>query len=371
MMYFNMETRDYQQESVLKDFMLTPAPSGYECGMAYKLKDYLDPICDETTIDQCGNCAGLIKGTEGRYRVMVFAHMDQLGFMVRFIEEDGYLQADRLGGVPEKVLPGLAVMVRGEDGLWHPGVFGVKSHHAESAEEKYRALPITSLHMDLGAKSGAEIREMGIHPGCPAVYAPSFTRLYGTRIAGTSVDNRGGCSVLVEMARLLRRNRPKCDVYLAGTVWEEFNLRGAMLAARSIKPDIAISLDVTLSGDTHDLERRYETALGQGACVQLYSFHGRGTLNGTLPHEPLFRHVRQTAQRLSMKFQRFAGVGILTDASYLQLEGNGIACLEMGFPARYTHSPVEVCDTEDLSALAVLCAEAAAGIDGKFPLARY
>ena len=212
---------------------------------------------------------------------------------------------------------------------------------------------------------------MGIHTGCPAVYAPSFTRLCGTRISGTSVDNRGGCSALVDMARRLRHNRPKCDVWLVGTVWEEFNLRGAALAGRGVRPDIAISLDVTLSGDTRDLDHRYETALGQGACVQLYSFHGRGTLNGTLSHEPLFRHVKETARRLGMEFQRFAAVGLLTDASYLQLEGNGIACLEMGYPARYTHSPVEVCDLRDLSALSALCAETVAGIDGSFPLARY
>ena len=136
MMYFNMENMDVQPESVLKDFMLTPAPSGYESEMAYKLKDYFAPFCDETTIDRSGNCAGLIKGTEGKLRVMVFAHMDQLGFIVRRVEPDGFVQADRLGGVPEKVLPGLQVIIRGEDGLWHPGVFGVKSHHAESAEEK-------------------------------------------------------------------------------------------------------------------------------------------------------------------------------------------------------------------------------------------
>jgi putative aminopeptidase FrvX len=144
-----------------------------------------------------------------------------------------------------------------------------------------------------------------------------------------------------------------------------------MLAARSIKPDIAISLDVTLSGDTCDLIERYDTALGQGPCVQLYSFHGRGTLNGTLPHEPLFRMVKNTAQELNLPFQRFASVGLLTDASYLQLEGKGIACLEMGFPARYTHSPVEVCDLSDLGALAVLCSESLSRIDGQFPLARF
>ena len=360
-----------QLEAIIKDFMLTPAPSGYESEMAYKLKEYLAPWCNETAIDHAGNCIGMIRGTGSRHKVMIFAHMDQLGFIVRRVEPDGYVQVDRLGGIPEKVLPGLAVKVRSEDGKWHSGVFGVKSHHAEPAEEKYQVAPITSQYLDLGAKSAEEIHSLGIYPGCPAVYAPAFTNLCGTRVSGTSVDNRGGCAVLTETAKLLNSNRPKCDIYLVGTVWEEFNLRGAMLASRSIGPDIAISLDVTLSGDTPDLRSRYETALGQGACVQLYSFHGRGTLNGTLPHEPLFRLVKETAQELNLPFQRFASIGMLTDASYLQLEGHGVACLEMGFPARYTHSPAEVCDLADLSALALLCSGTAAGIDDRFLLARY
>ena len=402
-------------ETVLKDMMLTPAPSGYEGQMAYKMKSYLGGYCDETYLDRNGNCIGLIQastgaaagdasGTSGAAilndaavssgaavlsdaavssdgavssgaaitrRVMIFAHMDQIGFIVRRVERDGFLRVERLGGIPEKVLPGAAVSVRGEDGKWRNGVFGVKSHHAEAAEDKYKVAPITEMYVDVGARNVEEARGMGIHAGCPAVYAPSFTRLSGDFVSGTSVDDRGGCAALVAIAELLKRDRPKCDVYLVGTVWEEFNLRGAALAARAINPDIAISLDVTLSGDTHDLSGRYDTALGGGACVQLYSFHGRGTLNGTLPHEPLFKLVKSAAEKHAIPFQRFASAGLLTDMAYLQLEGGGVACLEMGFPARYTHSPVEVCDIRDIDSLSRLCAAAVADIDINFQLERY
>lgn len=359
-------------KSILKEFMLTPAPSGYESNMAYLLKLRLEKYCDEVTIDRVGNCIGKIKGTESEpIRAMVFAHMDQLGFIVRKVEKDGFIQVDRLGGIPEKVLPALQIMLRSEGGTWHPGVFSTKAHHATPAEEKYKVEQVTSMYIDMGACSDTEVNNIGIYTGCPAIYKPEFTELMGTKVTGTAVDNRGACACLVDIASQLSVNKPKCDVYLVGTVWEEFNLRGAMMAARTIKPDLAISLDVALTGDTKDLCSKFDVIMGKGPCVQLYSFHGRGTLNGTLPHENLFNLAKQAADRDNLSFQRFAALGILTDASYLQLEGLGVACLEMGFPARYTHSPVEVCDIQDIIGLAKLVNAMLSMIDNKFNLNRY
>lgn len=352
---------------LLKVFMLAPAPSGYESQMAVLLKVQLEQYCDEVRLDRTGNCIGKIAGTQDSpLRVMVFSHMDQTGFIVRKVEKDGYIQVDRLGGVPEKVLPGLEVLIRSEEGAWHPGVFGVKSHHATAEEEKYRVDPVTSMWIDAGAESDEEVHGLNIYTGCPAVFMPSFTELIGGRVSGTAVDDRGGCACLVDIASRLAAARPKCDVYLVGTVWEEFNLRGAMLAARAIKPDLALSLDVTLAGDTRDLNTRFDGSLGGGPCVQLYSFHGRGTLNGTIANEPLFRHAKRAAQEIHLPFQRFSALGMLTDASYVQLEGEGVACLEMGFPARYTHSPVEVCDLRDLAGLASLVSAMVSMFDNRF-----
>ena len=362
-----METRQ-----TLKDLMLTPAPSGYEKEMAYKLAGYFHPFCEEVKIDRVGNVIARIAGRDpSAPRAMVFAHMDQLGFIIRRIEPDGFIQVDRLGGIPEKVLPGLRLLVRSEDGQWFPGVFGPKAHHSTSTEEKYKVDPVTHLFVDMGATSAEEVRRLGIHVGCPVIYKPAFENLFGARVAGTCVDNRGGCAALVSIAELLSANPPACDVFLVATVWEEFNLRGAMMAARTVKPDLAIMLDVTLAGDTGDLRSRFEDTLGGGPCVQLYSFHGRGTLNGTLPHEPLFRLAKETAREENLPLQRFASLGIITDAAYLQLEQEGVACLEMGFPARYTHSPTEVCDVRDIEALAKLVSAMMRRVDNGFQLQRY
>ena len=360
-------------KETLREFMLTPAPSGYEREMAYKLAERLRPFCAEVDFDRVGNVIGRIPGRRGGDcpRLMIFAHMDQLGFIVRRIDANGSLQVDRLGGIPEKVLPGLQLSVRSEDGCWHPGVFGPKAHHATPPEEKYKVDPVTSLLIDIGASSAEEVHALGIEIGCPVIYRPAFEALSGTRVTGTAVDNRGGCAALVSIAEQLCKDRQDCDVFVVGTVWEEFNLRGAMMAARTVKPDMAVMMDVTLAGDTPDLQNRYEDALGGGACVSLYSFHGRGTLNGTLPHEPMFRLCKQAAAENSLPLQRFAALGIVTDAAYLQLEQSGVACLEMGFPARYTHTPVEVCDVRDLETLAALVSHMARGVTPDFSLNRY
>lgn len=365
-----MTTKTVSQ--LLEELMLIPAPSGYEKEMAYYLKQKFENFSNHVRIDRVGNVIAEFSGRDSTLpRTMIFAHMDQIGFIVRRIETNGFIQVDRLGGIPEKILPGLQVLLRGEDGSWHPGIFGSKSHHATPPEEKYKVDPVTSLSVDIGASSAEEVHARGIYTGCPVIYHPAFQSLIGTRITGTAVDNRGGCAALIKIAELLQKTPPEGDVYLVGTVWEEFNLRGAMLAARTVHPHLALSLDVTLASDTADLYNRFDDLLGKGPCVGLYNFHGRGTLNGTIAHEPLFRLAKRTASELNLPLQRFASQGILTDASYLQLEEDGVACLDVGFPTRYTHTPVEMCDTSDIEALAVLCAGMMQRIDKSFERNRY
>lgn len=356
----------------LKAFMLLPAPSGYERAMAYAMKDTLLPFVDEVNLDRIGNVIAKIQGSDSKSpRIMVYAHMDQLGMMTRRVEPDGFIQVDRLGGLPEKVLPGLHLAIRSTDGQFHPAIIGMKSHHATPTDEKYKVDPVTSLFLDVGARSAAQVREMGIEIGCPAIYQPSFTALHGTTICGTAVDNRGGCASLVGLASWLKENRPKSDVWLVGTVWEEFNLRGATIAARAIQPDIALCLDVVLAGDTPDLKSHYEACLGGGPAINLYTFHGRGTLNGTLAHEGLVKLAVQTAADASMPLQRFASLGIITDSAYVQLEGTGIVSLDLGFPARYTHTPVETCDVQDIEHLSQLVGLMIMQISPDFDLNRY
>lgn len=361
---------DYSE--VMSDLMLTEAVSGYEKKMARKMAAYLGRYADEVEIDRAGNTMARFEGTDSDTpRLMIFAHMDQLGFIVRKIEENGLIQVDRLGGIPEKVLPALQVSVSTIDGEYVPGVIGTKSHHSASADEKYKVDVVTSLFVDIGASNVSEVTEAGIHVGCPVCYRPSSAALGGSRISGTTVDNRGGCTALIGAAELLAKKRPKATVYLVGTVWEEFNIRGGVFAARRIKPDLAIGLDVALSGDTPDLSSRYSIGLSKGPTVTLYNFHGRGTLNGTIAHNGLYRLALRSSEESGIPLQEFASIGMLTDCAYIQMEGSYIGCIDMGFPARYTHSPIEMCDLADIEKLSQLLVEMALRLDRRFDCNRF
>lgn len=357
---------------LLEKLCLAPAPSGYEKNAAAAFAGLIRPYADGVRVDKMGSVIARIGGTDPHApSVMAYAHLDQLGFIVRKIEHNGFIQVDRLGGIPEKILPALRLVIRNKNGEFIPAVFGNKAHHSATPEEKYKVDVVTALYIDVGASSAEEVREMGIDVGCPAVYAPSVTRLGRDKVCGTALDDRGGLAALVTAAGILSQNRPRCTVHLVGTVWEEFNIRGAVFAARSIRPDIAFGLDVALAGDTPDLEKNYPDVLGAGPTVNLYSFHGRGTLNGMIPNERLVKLAERSAEEAGIPHQRFAALGMITESAYVQMECEGIACLDLGFPARYTHSPIETCSLSDIENLGRLTAAVISNIDANMDVSRY
>ncbi len=357
---------------ILEKLCLAPSPSGYEKNAAKAFVSEISKYVDDVRLNKMGCVIARIDGTnENAPTVMAYAHMDQLGFIVRKINKDGFIQVDRLGGIPEKILPALELAIRTKDGNFIPGVFGNKAHHAAAPEEKYKVDVVTSLYIDVGASSDEEVYEMGIDIGCPIVYKPSLIKLGIDKVCGTALDDRGGLFSLIIAAQILKENRPESTTYLVGTVWEEFNIRGAVFAAREIKPDVAIGLDVILAGDTPDLSSKYGNSLGKGPTVNLYNFHGRGTLNGMIPNENLVKLAESTAKSFDIPLQRFASLGIITESAYIQMECNGIACVDLGFPARYTHSPIEVVSLLDLRNLGLLLANMIKSLDEKFDTNRF
>jgi putative aminopeptidase FrvX len=184
------------------------------------------------------------------------------------------------------------------------------------------------------------------------------------------MDDRAGCAVQLEVARALKGMKQRPTVHLVFAVQEEFNLRGALPAAQALQPDIAIQIDLLLATDTPDMAARGDIRLGGGAGISMYSFHGRGTLNGTIPHPALVSLFETAAKAEKLPLQKSAHGGALTDSSYVQLVGEGVAAIDVGFPVRYTHSSLEVCDLGDLDALTQLLVAAISRIGPKFSLDR-
>lgn len=334
----------------LCDLMLTPGLSGHEERVARVIRDRLHEAGLSSRVDRLGNVIATVPGDPGKPSVMVFTHMDQLGFIVRKVESDGLIRVERLGGVSEKAMAAQAVVLCGAKGDV-PGVIMNKAHHATQPEEKYKVLTTPEIRIDTGHGSKAAVEAAGIRIGTPVVYRPQVVELAGDRIAGTAVDDRAGCAVLLELARALPEGP---TVHLVFSVQEEFNLRGALVAAQALRPDIALQIDLMLATDTPDMADRGEMALGGGPGISLYSFHGRGTLNGVIPHPALVALAETSAATQGLPLQRSAQVGVLTDLSYVQLVGQGVAALDVGFPMRHSHSALELCDLGDLAGLVAL-----------------
>lgn len=350
--------------------MLTPGLSGHEERVAALIRAALSKTGIDSRTDRLGNVIATLQGDPAAPSVMLFAHMDQLGFFVRRIEHDGLLRVERMGGVSERAMAAQMVTLCVAPGRDVPGLIMNKAHHATTPDEKYRVLTAPEIMIDTGHGSKAAVEAAGVRIGTPVVYRPEAVELAGGRIAGTSVDDRAGCAVLLEVARGLARRKTGPTVHLVFTVQEEFNLRGAVVAAKALRPDIALQIDLMLATDTPDMADRGEMVLGGGPGISLYSFHGRGTLNGVIPHPALVRLFEETAAGARIPLQRSAQVGVLTDLSYVQLVGEGVASLDIGFPMRYSHSPVECCDLADLDALARLTLAALAGIGPDLSLDR-
>lgn len=349
----------------LEKYCLTPAMAGFEEEMIKKIRDDLMDFVDEIRVDVLGNVIATINGTSsGGSDLMIFAHMDSLGMIVKSVEENGYIRVERVGGVPERILAASNVILQTSSGGVINGVIGFVSHHLTPPEDKYLVKPIGECYVDIGAASAKEVEAAGVRIGTPVLYRPSFEVLMNNRVAATSLDDRGGCAVLVELAQHFKKHRPKATIHLVGTVQEEFNLRGAMVAAQQIRPTAAISIDLVAASDTPDIDGGNAVKVGSGPVVGTYTFHGRGTLNGLIPHPRLLSLIEDAAKAKKIELQLHATIGLLTDASYVQLVGEGIACVDVAWPTRYTHSGVEVCSLDDLEGLKSLLIE----VVEKFPI---
>lgn len=354
----------------LSELMMIPGLSGHEDRVRRAISARLGDLGIQSRTDRLGNLIATIEGDPEAPSIMLFAHMDQLGFVVRKIEADGLVRVERLGGVPERALPSQALLLCVAEGRDLLGVMASKSHHATKPEEKYRVVPYSELYIDTGLASAADVEDAGVRIGTAVVYQPRVMALADDRLAGTSVDDRAGCAVILELAGMLKVMQGLPRVHLVFSVQEEYNLRGVQPAAQALRPDIAIQIDLVLATDTPDMAGRGEVSLGGGPAISLYSFHGRGTLNGVIPHPAMARLLEDTARAESLSLQRSAHIGALTDLSYVQFTGQGVASIDVGFPLRYTHSSLEVCDLADLEGLVLLLAAAVARIDRNFSLDR-
>jgi len=334
---------------LLRRLCSTPALSGFEEPMIRLMRAEMSRFSQEVLVDRMGNVIACLPASRaGGPTLMLMAHMDELGFIIRKIEPNGFLRVHRLGGIPERVLAGQAVSIYSDNGRTLPGVIGLKSHHLTAAEEKYVVMPVESVYIDAGFPDAASVEAAGIRVGTPVTYAPFFQQAENLVMSKT-LDDRLGCAALLQVLEALQGESIGIRLACVATVQEEFSGRGGVSAATLLKPDLAIALDVGIACDTPDLLGAGDLALDRGPIINTYSFHPRGPLIGTLPNPKLMSRILSTARAHQLPYQLGTFFGGLTDASYVQYTGVGVPAIEIGVPVRYTHSPIEVASLKDLS----------------------
>ena len=326
---------------LLAELCRTPGAPGHEEQIRAVVARELTPLADETWTDPLGNFVARIAGSGPR--LMLCAHMDEISFMVRHIEDSGFLRVLPLGGFDAKTLTAQRVIVHGREDLL--GVMGTTAVHLMSDEDRKRPPKLEDFYIDVGLPADA-VRDV-VRPGDVVTRERELTRL-GDLVTSKSLDNRAGLYVMIEAVRSLAAH--ECDVFAVAAVQEEVGLRGARVAASRIRPEVALAMDITLANDGPGVSaQEHVSTVGGGAAIKVYD------TSVIVPAEVVDHLVAVAVERgIPHQLEIMPRGG--TDTRELQLSGDGAVAGCVSIPTRYVHQSVETLHPDDLDAAVALVA---------------
>jgi len=335
---------------VLRALLTTTGPSGYEAAPAAMWREAAASFA-EVSEDVMGSSWARVKGTGGGPTMAIVGHIDEIGLIVTHIDDDGYLRFTGVGGWDTQILVGQRVEVATRDGLV-PGVIGKKPIHLLKDDERKKVADLKDLHVDIGAKDGDEARGR-VRIGDVAVISGEPLELPNGRVASRSMDNRLGCYVAYEAARLVAEaGGAPGDVVAVAAVQEETTFGGSRTTAYSLRPDLAVVVDVTHATDAPGIEvsELGSHPLGSGPVVE----------RGANLNPKVFDLLYDAGEADGIPFTVAAsGRSTGTDVDAMHISRGGVPCGLIGLPLRYMHSPVEMVDLADIENAAKLIAAAA------------
>ncbi|MCL1966040.1 MAG: M42 family metallopeptidase [Candidatus Bathyarchaeota archaeon] len=323
--------------------------TGNEAPVRELLMQLMNPYVDEVIVDRLENVIAVKKGKQGKPKIMLAAHMDEVGLMVKTVTKEGFLQFSKVGGIDDRILPAQRVVVYTKNGAYS-GIIGSKPPHIQKEEERRKVLATDDLFIDIGAGSKEAAERMGVTVGNSVVFDAKYVALGENMVMGKAFDNRAGCLAMVETLRLL--GETDCTVCAVGTVQEEVGLRGAGVAAFGVDPDVALALDVTVAGDVPGV-REYDTSVktGKGPALTVSD-------SGLITHPKVLRWLLDTAEEEKIAIQLESGLMGSTDAARISLTRQGIPSGTISIPTRYIHSPTAMLNTQDVENSAKLAVAA-------------
>lgn len=314
--------------------------SGFEDEIRNLMMDELKGHVDDLEVDNMGNLIATKKGKPDGKKVMLAAHMDEIGLIVRYIDKNGFIKFSKLGGINDQMLLNQEVNIH-SNGEKILGVVGSKPPHRMKAAEKKKPVEYENMFIDIGASSKEDAEEM-VNVGDPITIKQKFAELKNDLVMGNAMDNRVGCAILMEV---LKRASSDATIYGVGTVQEEVGLKGARTSAYRINPDMALALDVTISGDHPGMKEEEAPAkAGEGPCIILTDASGRGIIT----HPQVKELLIEVAKEEEIPYQLEVSEGGTTDATAIHLTREGIPTGVISPPSRYIHTPVSVVNINDV-----------------------
>lgn len=326
---------------ILKKLSEAVGVSGHEFEVKKVVIEEISDVVDEWRVDSLGNIIALKKGRGNGPKIMISAHMDEIGLMVTHIDKRGFLRFTGVGSWNERILPGQRVIVCAGD-VKVRGVIGAKPPHLMTPEEKKQVIEMKKLFIDIGAASSDEVEVLGIKVGSIAVLDREVVRLGGTdRVTGKAFDDRVGVASLIFALKLLSDVKHEAEVYSVFTVQEEIGLKGATVSAFAVKPDVGIAVDVTTANDIPEVdEKDWVTELGKGPAIKVMD-------KGNISHPKLRELLIKIAEEEKIPYQLEVLPGGATDAAAIMVSREGVPVATISIPCRYIHSPIEVLDLKD------------------------
>lgn len=321
----------------IKELCNAPGVSGDEKAVRELIKEKIAPYADETVTDSMGNLIALKKGKSSEKRVMLSTHTDEVGFIISGFTEKGCLEFKTVGGIDTRVIIAKRVYV-GDEKI--PGIIGIKAVHLQKRSERSTVPEVSSLYIDIGVKSKAEA-EKKVRLGDYAVFATEFELFGDGNIKAKAIDDRAGCAVLCETIQ----REVEFDTYFCFLVQEEVGLRGAQIAARRIKPDVALVLEATTCSDIGGYdENEYVTKLGGGVVITARD-------GSSIVPEDYRKFLERLCERKGIPYQYKKTTRGGNDAGAIYISDEGVKCASLSIPCRYLHSPVGVASLADIQAM--------------------
>ena len=325
----------------LQNLLEAPSPSGYEQPAQRLFRAYIDPFAQVTT-DVMGNVFGAIEGSgEGRPRVMLVGHSDEIGFQVKYLDDNGFLYFAAIGGVDPHLTPGQRVNIHSNKGVV-AGVIGKKPIHLMEPKDRETVVKLDAQYIDIGAANRKEAEAL-VRVGDPVTFAVGLEKLHGDRVTARGFDDKAGSFVVAEVLRQVAASAAKLSVDLFGvsSVQEEVGLRGGTTSSYTVNPDIGICVEVDFATDQPDVDKKHngEVGIGKGPILP----------RGANINPALFDLLAETAAQENIPVQ-FTGIprATGTDANVMQISRGGVATALVKIPLRYMHTPVEVLSLSDL-----------------------